>query len=271
MTGDSGFGIPGWDVSGGDAEKTDAMSGEPEHAPLTLIVPVFNEHENFPLLIAEIEEHVPPPFRLVMTYDFDADTTVPVARDLATTRPWLELVRNDLGRGPANAIRAGFEAVPSGPAVVVMSDLSDDLAVIPEMLRLYREGNRVVCPSRYMPGGRQLGGPWLKGLMSRTAGLSLYWLGRFPTRDATNNFRLYDAELVRELKIEATRGFEIALELTAKAFARGVPIAETPATWRDRTAGESNFRLVESLPWYLRWYWFAFRAGWFGRSRREAE
>jgi hypothetical protein len=113
-----------------------------------------------------------------------------------------------------------------------------------------------------MRGGRQLGGPWLKGLMSRTAGLSLYWLGRFPTHDATNNFRLYDAELVRRLGIEATRGFEIALELTAKAFADGVPIAESPATWRDRTAGASNFRILDSLPSYLRWYWFALCAGW---------
>ena len=60
--------------------------------------------------------------------------------------------------------------------------------------------------------------------------------------------------------------------LVAKAFARGVPIAETPATWRDRTAGTSNFRIIESLPNYLRWYWYAFRAGWgFGEPRAPAE
>lgn len=240
----------------------EAGGGSPLDGLLTLIVPVFNEPENFPLVVADIERNVPAPFRLLMVYDFDADTTVPVGRELARTRPWLELLRNDLGRGPANAIRAGFAAVDSGPAIVVMSDLSDDLGAVPEMLRLYRSGYRVVCPSRYMRGGRQIGGPWLKGLMSRTAGLSLYWLGRFPTHDATNNFRMYDAALVRELKIEATRGFEIALELTGKAFARGVPIAETPATWRDRTAGTSNFRILESLPNYLRWYWYAFSAGW---------
>jgi dolichol-phosphate mannosyltransferase len=249
-------------VSSADTTTADTAGDLSSDSLLTLIVPVFNEPENFPLVVADIERNVPAPFRLLMVYDFDADTTVPVARELARTRPWLELLRNDLGRGPANAIRAGFAAVPSGPAIVVMSDLSDDLAAVPEMLRLYRHGYRVVCPSRYMRGGRQIGGPRLKGLMSRTAGLSLYWLGRFPTHDATNNFRMYDAALVSELRIEATRGFEIALELTAKAFAKGVPIAETPATWRDRTAGTSNFRILESLPNYLRWYWYAFRAGW---------
>jgi hypothetical protein len=125
------------------------------------------------------------------------------------------------------------------------------------MLRLYAAGYRVVCPSRYMPGGRQLGGPRLKGILSRMAGLSLYWLTGFPTRDATNNFRLYDAALVNELGIESTGGFELALELTAKAFRRGVRIAELPTTWRDRTAGQSRFRLLAWLPKYLRWYGYA--------------
>jgi len=228
---------------------------------LSLIVPVYNEAENFPALVAEIERHVPPPFRAMIVYDFDGDTTLPVARQMAQTRPWLCLVRNALGRGAANAIRAGFQAAASGPAVVVMADLSDDLATLPRMLELYRLGNRIVCASRYVAGGRQLGGPWLKRTLSRMAGLSLHWFARLPTHDATNNFRLYDADLVRELSIESTQGFAVALELTVKAFARGERIAETPTTWRDRTAGQANFRLLRWLPGYLRWYFRALGAG----------
>jgi dolichol-phosphate mannosyltransferase len=233
---------------------------------LTLIVPVYNEHENFPRLIEQVEREIPKPFRLLMAYDFDGDTTVPVARDLAATRPWLKLVHNTLGRGPANAIRAGFQAARSGPALVVMADLSDDLRCVPEMLRLYRDGNRVVVASRYMKGGRQIGGPLLKRTLSRLAGLSLYYCAGLPTHDATNNFRLYDSALVNEMGIESEKGFEIALELTAKAYARGEKIAETPSTWTDRTAGESRFQLWKWLPLYLRWWRYAMRAGW---SRKE--
>jgi hypothetical protein len=32
-----------------------------------------------------------------------------------------------------------------------------------------------------------------------------------------------------------------------------------PASWHDRTAGESRFRLRKWLPQYLRWYVWAFR------------
>lgn len=224
---------------------------------LNVLVPVYNEAENFPKLIAAIEGKIPEPFALHVLYDFDADTTVPVARALAETRPWLRLVKSAGPRGVVGAIRTGFAHVGSGPALVMMADLSDDISSIPRMLELYRQGYRVVCPSRYMPRGRQLGGPLLKRLLSRLAGLSLRTLVGFPTHDATNNFRLYDAALVNEMGIESAGGFELALELTAKAFRRGIPVAEVPTTWRDRTAGESRFQLKKWLPRYLGWYWYA--------------
>ncbi len=246
-----------------------AMTIDGQFAKLTIIVPVYNEGENFPRLIEAIEQQIAPPFSVLMVYDFDQDTTLPVAQNLAAERSWLILLKNTLGRGPANAIRAGFQATPTGPALVMMADLSDDLRNVHAMRRLHARGNRVVCASRYMEGGEQRGGPWLKRQLSRLAGLSLHRLIGFPTHDATNNFRLYDAALVNELGIESSHGFEIALELTAKAFVRGEPIAEIPTTWSDRTAGESRFRLFRWLPRYLRWYGYALRYGWPG-SRRVA-
>lgn len=239
----------------------------PESEMLSVIVPVYNEDENFPRLIEEVERHLPTPFQLLVVYDFDEDTTVPVARQLAETRAWLKLVRNDIGRGPANALRAGFQTLDRGPALVVMADLSDDLSMVDTMLELYHAGNRIVCGSRYMRGGRQIGGPILKRTLSRAAGLSLRWFARFPTHDATNNFRLYDAALVNEMGIQSERGFEIALELTARAFAAGERIAQTPTTWTDRTAGDSRFQLLQWLPFYLKWYWVALRAGFGFRSK----
>lgn len=239
--------------------------------PLTLVVPVYNEAENFPRLVAEVERHVPEPFTLYMVYDFEGDTTLPVARELAARRPWLVPVKNDLGRGVINALKAGFAQVRRGPVLVVMGDLSDDLSQVPRLVELYRQGYQVVCPSRYMRGGRQVGGPWLKRTLSRVAGVSLYWLAGLPTHDATNNFRLYDAALVQELGIESQGGFELALELTAKAHRRGARIAEVPTTWRDRADGESRFRLWHWLPRYLRWYGYALANRVVRRSPPSAE
>jgi dolichol-phosphate mannosyltransferase len=228
--------------------------------PLSVIVPVYNEAENFPKLIEGIEKYFEPPFTVYVIHDFEEDTTVPVARALAATRPWLKVVRNGLGKGVVNALRVGFQTVGQGPALVVMADLSDDFTVVREIRRLYDEGYSIVCPSRYVKGGQQIGGPRLKSLLSRVAGVSLYYLAGLPTHDATNNFRLYDAGFVNRVGIESAGGFEISLELTAKAHRQGLRITEVPATWRDRTAGESRFKLAKWLPKYLYWYGYAMTA-----------
>ena len=124
-------------------------------------------------------------------------------------------------------------------------------------------GADVVAASRYMRGGRQVGGPLLKRLMSRTAGLTLHWFAGVPTHDPTNNFKLYSRRFLESTTIESTAGFELALELTVKATLAGRRVAEVPTTWRDRTAGQSNFKLRKWLPHYLHWYGVAFA----GQSR----
>lgn len=226
---------------------------------LSIVVPVYNEGANFSALYHAIEAHIQTPHVIFVVYDFDEDDTLPVARTFASTDPNLCLVKNELGKGVVNAIKVGFQNALEGPCLVVMADLSDDLSIVDEMVALFDQGYKVVCGSRYMKGGKQLGGPILKRIMSRIAGLSLFYLRRFPTHDATNNFKLYDKELLSRMRIESQGGFEIALEITVKAFKMGAKITEVPTTWSDRTSGDSKFRLWQWLPSYLRWYlkaWF---------------
>jgi dolichol-phosphate mannosyltransferase len=236
------------------------VSGEIGEDPdrVDFVMPVYNEGANIGRALEEIYRHVPIPKRVLVVYDFDGDDTVPVVRGLMPDYPGLVLVKNDLGRGVIHAVRAGIAAATAEVVIVTMADLSDDVAVVPRMVGLIRdEGYDIVCASRYMKGGRQVGGPWLKGLMSRTAGVSLYWLAGLPTHDATNAFRAYRRGVLREFPIESRGGFAYSLEITAKAYAAGRRIAEVPSIWRDRSAGNSRFRLRAWLPHYLRWYFYA--------------
>ncbi len=98
----------------------------------------------------------------------------------------------------------------------------------------------------------------MKSLLSRTAGRSLHLFARIGTRDATNSFKAYDTQFVRDVGIDSRDGFEIGLELTAKARRLGLPVAEIPTIWLDRTVGASNFKLAQWIPHYLRWYRFAY-------------
>jgi dolichol-phosphate mannosyltransferase len=223
-----------------------------------IIMPVYNEGANIGRALTEIFEKVPLSKRVLVVYDFDEDDTLPALRELAPLYPGVEAVKNTLGRGVLNAVRAGIAATTAEVVVITMADLSDDVAIVPRMVELIRvEGYDIVCASRYMRGGRQIGGPKLKGWLSRTAGISLHWLAGWPTHDATNAFRAYRRTVLAAIEIESRGGFAYSLEITAKAHAAGHRITELPSTWRDRSAGQSRFRLGAWLPHYLRWYFYA--------------
>ncbi len=234
-------------------------TSSPARPLLHIITPVYNEAENFPALYEAVKKHVKTPHRLVVVYDFDEDTTVPVARKYVRRDKTIVLHKNTLGRGALNALKSGIAFVPSGPMLIIMADLADDLSQVDDMYRLYRKGAAVVCGSRYMKGGRQIGGPLVKRTLSRLAGMSLYYVRRVPTHDITNNFKLYDKALLDSITIESQGGFEIAMEITVKAFHMRRRIDELPTTWYDRPAGESNFKLWAWLPSYLRWYFYALK------------
>ncbi len=221
---------------------------------VSIVLPVYDEAESITPTLERLVAAVRAPMEVLVVHDFDEDTTVPVVRALQSRMPQVRLHRNDLGRGVLAAMRSGIAAARAPYIVVSMADGSDEVEVIDRMVDLAEQGADVVAASRYMRGGRQLGGPRIKGLLSRSAGLTLQWFGRVGTHDATNNFKLYSRRYIDSVTIESQGGFELALELTVKAALAGRTVREVPATWRDRTVGSSRFRLRAWLPRYLRWY-----------------
>jgi dolichol-phosphate mannosyltransferase len=240
------------------SEKPVDARGE-SYAPdskIQILVPVYNEGENVTKLYRELL-HTEVPFdSLTFIYDFDGESSLPFIERMSCSDQRVRADKNEFGRGVVNAFRWGFSRCSSGPVLVLMGDNSDKLSIIPEMIQLWQEGATIVAPSRYMPGGKQHGGPPLKTFLSRTAGIFLKFCG-FPTADATNNFKLYDGQWVSRQQVESGGGFEIALELCYKAYRDGRQIVELPTEWWDRTMGESRFKMWSWIPRYLHWYFRA--------------
>jgi dolichol-phosphate mannosyltransferase len=229
--------------------------GEPR---VSIIIPAYNEGKHIIPVLDRLFESVRLPCEVLVVVDDKGDSTVPVVRDYAQAEPRLRCLVNTYGRGPANAIRFGIAAAAAKVAVVTMADGCDDPRQIDDLARLVERGVAVAAASRYMPGGQQVGGPLVKGMLSRAAGRSLRLFARLGTRDATNSFKAYSTSFVRDVGIDSRDGFEIGIELTAKAKRLRLPVAEIPTIWLDRPAGMSNFKVAEWIPKYLRWYRFAF-------------
>ena len=225
---------------------------------ISVVIPAYNEGESIVPVLDRIFDAVQSECEILVVVDFKRDTTVPVLQAYSEHEPRLKAVVSTYARGPANAIRYGIDQVANPVIVVTMADGSDDPRQIDALARLVERGVVVAAASRYCASGQQVGGPLGKSLLSRTAGTSLGLLARVGTRDATNSFKAYSTEFIREVGIDSRSGFEIGLELTAKARRLRRPVAEVPTIWLDRTDGQSNFKLAEWIPRYLRWYRFAF-------------
>jgi glycosyltransferase involved in cell wall biosynthesis len=225
---------------------------------VSVVVPAYNESEHIMPVLDRLFESVRLPCEVLVVVDSEEDDTIPVVAEYSLKEPRIRCLVNTYGRGPANAIRFGIDEAAAPVTVVTMADGCDDPRQIDELARLVDRGVAVAAASRYMPGGQQVGGPVLKGMLSKLAGRSLRILTHIGTRDPTNSFKAYSTEFVHAVGIDSRGGFEIGIELTAKAKRLRMPVAEIPTIWLDRQAGMSNFKVAKWIPGYLRWYLFAF-------------
>jgi glycosyltransferase involved in cell wall biosynthesis len=224
---------------------------------LGIIIPVYNEGENIGKTIEAIEQNISTPHKIYLVYDFDEDNTLPAAYSY-TSNANLIFLKNELG-GVLNAIKTGFKKTTEEVLLVTMADLSDDYSVVDKMHDLLVGGFDIVCGSRYMPGGKQIGGPCIKKFLSKLAGVSLKYLAFLPTHDVTNSFKLYKRKVINSISVESTGGFEIGMEIVIKAHFNGYKVTEFPCIWQDRSDGFSRFKLVKWLPKYLKWYLYALK------------
>ena len=227
-------------------------------AAVSVVIPTYREHEGIQRVLDRLLEAITIDYEVLVVVDDESDPTVNAVADHVGHDPRVRTLVNTYGRGPANAIRYGIDAAQKPVVVVTMADGSDDPRLIDPLVRLVERGVVVAAASRYSPGGQQVGGPLLKSMLSRAAGRSLGTFARIGTDDATNSFKAYDTEFVREVGVHSRSGFEIGLELTAKARRLRRPVAELPTIWLDRTVGESSFDMRTWIPKYLRWYRFAY-------------
>ncbi len=225
---------------------------------VSVVVTAYNEGEQIVSALDRIVESVTLPCEILVVFDSPDDTTAPYVEKYAATEPKVVPVLNGYGRGPARAIRFGVHTAQADVVVVTMADGCDDPQQIDVLTRLVERGVVVAVASRYIRSGQQVGGPALKGVLSRLAGVSLHHFARVGTHDATNSFKAYSKQFVESVGIDSDDGFEVGLELVAKARRLRLPVAEVPTIWLDRTFGVSSFKLFRWLPRYLRWYTFAF-------------
>ncbi|MCX6350071.1 MAG: glycosyltransferase [Candidatus Aureabacteria bacterium] len=248
------------------------MTPAPSSDPLFLniIVPAYNEEQNISetiRTISEIQSLITIPHKLIVVNDNSTDRTQEVVEALRRRYDNLVLINRRGNHGLGRCLDRAYEEVERGVVVAVMADLADDVNDIPRMLDKIREGYDLVSASRYIPRGSGEHLNPLKHSLSRLLGKALQMLIGLPTNDATNAYKMYRADVLDKIGILKSDNYTTGLEITVKAYLQGLKIAEVPTVWKDRSRGQSHFKIVKVAPEYIRWFLWAVWNGWKYRNK----
>jgi dolichol-phosphate mannosyltransferase len=229
---------------------------------LSIVIPVRNERESLPALLAKFEPALAGqsrPYRILLVDGASTDGTPEVARAFAGRLP-LELLELGRDAGLGGALEAGLLAAIERPGVVVTMDGDDshDPATIPTLLERLDQGHDVVIASRFEPGGAEVGVAAHRRLLSHAASALLRLL--FPAgaaKDYSSGFRAYRTEALENLRrrsgrLVRERGFACMAALLLDLRAAGARVGEVPLVLRyDLKRSESKMDVGATVLRYL--------------------
>ncbi len=234
---------------------------------LDILIPVFNEDETIVKTIENIFSAVKYDYKIIICYDYDEDPTLKIIKESFPHNPKIVFVKN-FSQGFNNALISGFKSSTAKAVLVFMADDHINHNIINLCYEKFTEGYQVVCPSRFIRGGKMTGNPFLKGIITKLVSFFLFNFTSFPIKDSTNSFRLFSKELINKVKIESNKGFTLSLELTAKAHRLGYKITEIPTIWVERDKGKSRFKLFSFILPYTKWLYYIVKTSIFYKNAK---
>lgn len=195
--------------------------GEPRMRKVTVLLPGYNVARHLDALVANLRAALPDA-ELLLVDDGSADDTAATGRALGLT-----VIEHEINQGKGMALRTGFEAAVEAGAEAVITMDSDGQHLASEAGRFvdaWEEGADVVVGDRMadndnMPWLRKRTNEFTSWVISRIAG------ARIP--DSQNGYRLFDAEVLRSVKLESRR-YDMESEILIRAARQGYRIASVP-------------------------------------------
>lgn len=220
---------------------------------VSVVVPCHNEEENVDRLVRTMlglyRNYI---HEIVIVDDSSTDETSQVTAAIASTEPRVKLVRRNPPGGVGRALRDGYAAA-SGRYILSID--CDFIFIAPEFKKLFdavAEGYDGAIGSRFSSESALVHYPFLKILCNRGYHLILNLVLGKRIRDISNNLKLYRAEILKSLEIEAD-GFAANVETGLKPILLNYQILEVPTSWINRTPdmGKSSFNLLRTGPEYV--------------------
>ena len=210
--------------------------GEGISPEVSLVIPVYNEEENLPVLHAEIHqamEGVGRPYEVLYVDDGSTDGSPAILRGLAAQDPHVRVLRQRRNNGQSAALDAGFRFARGEVVVTLDADLQNDPADIPRLLE--RIGDYDVV-SGVRARRRD---SWVRRISSRIANGIRNRVTHESVTDVGCTLRAARAEYLR--RIHVFNGMHRFLPTLLRM--EGARVTEVPVNHRPRLHGQPKYNI----------------------------
>jgi dolichol-phosphate mannosyltransferase len=228
-----------------------------EPIAISVVVPVYNEEENLPVLIVELMkvlEGLGCSCEIIFVDDGSSDGSFGILREMASRSPSLRVLRFRENRGLSTALVAGMREARGEKIITLDSDLQNDPADIPKLLEYLDRYDMAT-------GWRQKReDSWLKKISSKIGNTVRNWLSGENIQDSACTLRAFKKECIKEIPV--FNGMHRFLSTLVKM--EGYRIIEVPVSHHPRKFGKSKYnirnRMVRSFIDLLAVRWMKHRA-----------
>jgi dolichol-phosphate mannosyltransferase len=221
---------------------------------LCVIIPAKNEVLTLTETIENIHKKLKGylPFNILVVNDHSDDGTLKLLENLAVRFSNLKFVSNEWDGGVGNAIHFGLTKWQGDIVALCMadgSDAPDDILL--SYNKICVEGYDCAFGSRFIKYGQVKNYPILKFFLNRVFNNWVRIKTGINYNDFTNIFKVYHRRSIEAILPLDSTGFSIGLEMSLKAFKRGLNIAIIPISWTQRKAGVSKLKLSTNFKLYI--------------------
>lgn len=209
---------------------------------ISIVIPVFNEEQNIPLLAARLREaleQLQRPFEVILINDGSTDASEARLAELAADDQRFRVINFRRNFGQTAAMMAGIDHA-SGDVIIPMDgDLQNDPADIARLLAKLEEGYDVVSGWRKV---RQ-DDAWRRNLPSRIANALISRISGVHLHDYGCSLKAYRRDVIKDVKLYG----EMHRFVPIYATWLGAKVTEIPVAHHARVHGRSKYGLERIL------------------------
>jgi len=224
---------------------------------ISVVVPVYNEEGNLPILIpklVEVLKGLERSYEMIFVDDGSSDESRRILGEMTLRYPSLRILRFRVNRGLSAALLAGMREARGGIIVTLDSDLENDPADIPKLLEYL---DRYDMATGWRQKRRDT---WLKKISSKIGNAVRNLLSGENIRDSACTLRAFKKDCI--IGIPVFNGMHRFLSTLVKMG--GYRIIEVPVSHHPRRFGRSKYnirnRMLKSFIDLLAVRWMKARA-----------